>query len=246
MIAAFAERVIEFNKNLAADMDLPSGIRVMNPFVESPEALKVSSAFYRKFYNDNKERRLILGINPGRHGAGVTGIPFTDTKRLSEKCGLHIEGINTHETSSVFIYEVIDAYGGVNRFFSRFFINSPSPLGFVKATVNGKEINYNYYDNRDLLESIYPFLIKSIRNHISLGIKTDVAFCLGTGKNYKILSDINKAHKFFDKLIPLEHPRYIMQYKSKQKHLFIDKYLKALSEGSKTWICNQRFGTRPV
>jgi len=49
----------------------------MNPFRENPEALIVSGKFYKKYYNDNNPRFLILGINPGRFGAGVTGIPFT-------------------------------------------------------------------------------------------------------------------------------------------------------------------------
>jgi hypothetical protein len=227
-MSTFADRVIEFNKNLSFNHKLPPGIKVMNPFIESPEALKVSSCYYRKFYNDNRKRRLILGINPGRFGAGVTGIPFTDTKRLSEKCGLQIEGIKTHEPSSVFIYEVIDAYGGIERFCGDYYINSPSPLGFVKTTGKGREINYNYYDSRELLETLHEFLIESIRGHISLGINTDVAFCLGAGKNYKVLSALNAENKFFDKLIPLEHPRYIMQYKSGRKKEFIEKYVKAL------------------
>lgn len=225
----FADKVIEFNKNLDPDIRLPGGIKIMNPFTENPEALKISSQFYRRYYNDNMERRLILGINPGRFGAGVTGIPFTDTKRLAEKCGLHIEGIVTHEPSSVFVYEVIDAYGGVNRFYNDFYINSLCPLGFVKINEKGKEVNYNYYDSSELLRAIYPFLIRSISKHISMGINTDVAFCLGAGKNHDILSRINNEHNFFDRLIPLEHPRYIMQYKSGQKPDYIEKYLKALN-----------------
>jgi hypothetical protein len=224
----FADRVIQFNKNLRLDVSLPPGIRAMNPFSENPAALEASSEFYRKFYNDNKKRRLILGINPGRHGAGVTGVPFTDTKRLREKCGLKLEGSVTHEPSSVFIYEVIDAYGGVNKFYSDYYINSPSPLGFVKRTGNDTEINFNYYDSRELTRTIYPFLIKSIRNHISMGIDTSAAFCLGTGKNFSVLSKINSEHNFFASLIPLEHPRYILQYKSKHRQFYLEKYLDAL------------------
>ena len=228
-MTTFAERVIEFNRNLKLDVKLPNGISVMNPFIENPEAMKISSAFYRRFYSDNRERRLILGINPGRHGAGVTGIPFTDTKRLAERCGLIIDGINTYEPSSVFVYEMIDAYGGVNRFYKDFYINSPCPLGFVKTSEKGREINYNYYDSKELIGRVLPYMISSIKAHISMGIKTDVAWCLGTGKNFKVLNDINTEHKFFDQLIPLEHPRYIMQYKSKSREMYIDKYMNALS-----------------
>lgn len=227
-MSTFSERVIKFNENLHLDAELPEGIRVMNPFTENPEALKISSAFYRKYYNDNRERKLILGINPGRFGAGVTGIPFTDTKRLSGKCGLNILGKDTHEPSSVFIYDVIDAYGGVKKFYSDFYINSPCPLGFVKTNEKGKEVNFNYYDSKELLEAVYPFMIKSIEAQISAGINTDIAYCLGTGKNYKVLNSMNKKQNFFKKLIPLEHPRYIMQYKSKYKRAYINKYLNAL------------------
>lgn len=35
-------------------------------------------------------------------------------------------------------------------------------------------------------------------------------------------------YNFFEKIIPLEHPRYIMQYNSKNKETFINKYLAAL------------------
>lgn len=34
----------------------------------------------------------------------------------------------------------------------------------------------------------------------------------------------------FNKLTVLEHPRYIQQYKSKEKQLYIDKYILALSD----------------
>ncbi len=84
----FADRVIEFNQSLDFKGELPEGISIMNPFRGSDAILSVSSAFYKKFYNDPNPRHLILGINPGRFGGGVTGIPFTDTKRLTNECGI--------------------------------------------------------------------------------------------------------------------------------------------------------------
>ncbi len=200
----------------------------MNPFTENPEAFATSTAFYKKFYDDHRMRHLILGINPGRFGAGVTGIPFTDTKRLAKKCGLHIRGVSTHEPSSVFVYEVIEAYGGVEAFYKDFYINSPSPLGFVKTNDKGKEINFNYYDSKALQNLLQDFMVAAVRKHIAMGIFTDVAFCMGSGKNYQFLRRLNDRHHFFDRLIPLEHPRYVMQYRSKDKKFFVDKYLAAL------------------
>ena len=225
---SFAEKVIAFNAKLHLDVKLPEGIRVMNPFKENPEAFRVSSAFYRKFYNDHRKRYLILGINPGRFGAGVTGVPFTDTKRMEEKCGLSVGGQRTHEPSSVFVYEVIEAYGGVEAFYRDFYINSPSPLGFVKRTPEGKEVNFNYYDSRQLQNALEEFMTACIQAHIEMGTFTDKAFCMGSGKNHAYLSRLNARHGFFDRLIPLEHPRYVMQYQSKHKAYYLEKYLRAL------------------
>lgn len=224
----FAEKIIQFNRNLKLEQPLPRGIRVMNPYAENPQALEVSSLFYRKFYNDDQPRRLILGINPGRFGAGVTGIPFTDTQRLRDYCGLEISGLETRELSSVFVYEMIVAYGGTEKFYNDFFISAVSPLGFVKTNGKGREVNYNYYDSRDLLETVEPFIIQSVEEQLTFGIKTDVCYCLGNNKNYRYLVSLNRKKNYFKQIIPLEHPRYIMQYKLKQKEEYIQKFVRLL------------------
>jgi hypothetical protein len=220
-----ADKIIEFLTRLEYNGQLPPGIKIMNPFRENPAIVPVVSQFYHKFYNDNNPRHLILGINPGRFGAGVTGIPFTDSKRLNEKCGLSIPGVNTFETSSVYIYEMIDAFGGVTEFYNKFFISAVCPLGFISQKSNNKSINYNYYDDRDLTESMMNFITESLFRQIDFGIKRDFCFCLGTGKNYIFLDKLNKELRLFEEIIPLEHPRFIMQYKTKRKQFYISRYL---------------------
>jgi len=229
MLKNFAEKIISFYKVVDYQDSLPSGLSVMNPFRENPDILPVITQFYQKFYSDNNLRHLILGINPGRHGAGVTGIPFTDTKRLTKKCGLSIAGLQTFETSSVFVYEMIDAFGGTEKFYGNFYISSVSPLGFTSIVKNGNEVNYNYYDSRELTDAVYDFMISSIELQLDFGIKREVCFCLGTGKNYKFIEALNSKKKYFSRVIPLEHPRYIMQYKSKHKEQYISKYIAHLS-----------------
>lgn len=226
----FADKIIAFNKNIVFNGQLPKKISIMNPFKENREALNISEKFYRKFYNDTDNRHIILGINPGRFGAGVTGVPFTDTKRLLNECGLEFAGKTTHEPSATFIYEMINAYGGSEKFYRKFYISSICPLGFTIVNDKGKEVNYNYYDNRELTEMVYDFMIVNLKKQISFGIGTDVCFCFGTGKNEKFLRKINDEFHFFRKIVPLEHPRYIMQYKSKSKQLYIDKYLQAFDQ----------------
>lgn len=219
----FADKVIAFNKKLRISTPLPPGISSMNPF-KNKMAIKASTQFYQKFYSDNNERYFIAGINPGRFGAGITGIPFTDTKRLQSHCGISFTAIETHEPSSVFVYEVIDAFGGPEKFYSRFYINSICPLGFTVKTAKGKEINYNYYDNPELTISVYPFIVSTLRKQIALGLETSICFCLGTGKNFSFFQALTTKYGFFEKIIPLEHPRYVMQYKSNSKYIFIEKY----------------------
>jgi hypothetical protein len=226
----FGDKVISFYKGLEFTGSLPQGISIMNPFQENPQIIPVISQFYSRFYNDEKPRHLILGINPGRFGAGVTGIPFTDTSRLAEKCGLSIPGLQTFETSSVFVYEMIDSYGGVEEFYSDFYISSVVPLGFTSVSSRGRAVNYNYYDNLKLTEAVYSFIVDSLVKQLQFGIKGDTCFCLGTGKNFKFLLNLNDELKLFNKIVPLEHPRYVMQYKSKLKHFYILKYIEEFSK----------------
>jgi hypothetical protein len=224
-VMTFAEKVLSFYTGLEYTGSLPNGISIMNPFRDNPQIIEIISEFYTKFYTDNKLRSIILGINPGRFGAGVTGIPFTDSKRLSEKCSLSIPGLQTFETSSVFIYEMIDSYGGVEEFYSDFYISSVVPLGFTSVNSRGRAVNYNYYDDIKLTETVYDFIVDSLTKQLQFGIERDICFCLGTGKNYKFLLQFNNELKLFGRIIPLEHPRYIMQYKSKQKKEYIAKYI---------------------
>jgi hypothetical protein len=224
----FADKAIRFNEELNyTGKPLPPGIRIMNPFKEFDQTIGITKTFYRKYYNDNKPRHIILGINPSRLGAGLTGIPFTDPKRLMKECGIEYNGRITHEPSSVFVYEMIESYGGVKAFYKDFYINSPCPLGFTSVGADGKEKNYNYYDSKELINAAKDFMIGSVKKLIDLGIKTEVCFCFGTGKNADFLNKLNAEYHFFGRIIPLEHPRFIMQYKNADKQLYIDKYLSA-------------------
>lgn len=227
----FADHVIRFNQSLELKKSLPPDIRVMNPFREYPEALEASTTFYKKYYADQKSRFIILGINPGRLGAGVTGIPFTDTKRLEAACQIRIQGnITTHEPSSVYVYDLIDRLGGPQTFYSNFYINSVCPLGFVKKNTKGREVNFNYYDSNELTLAVSDFIQESLHQQLSFGIRTEIAFCLGNNKNINFLQKLNDTHHFFDEIVPLEHPRYIMQYKLKEKETFLQKHLNLLQK----------------
>jgi hypothetical protein len=223
----FAEKVIDFNRKLQYSGKLPDDFQVLNPYLDNPETMQVMQKFYYKYYNDTRQRKFIIGINPSRHGAGVTGVPFTDTKRLESVCGIPMYSAHTHEVSSVFMYDMIAGFGGAKDFYKKFYINSPFPLAIVRKTNDGKWVNANYYDEPDLFEMVKEFMITSLKDHISLGLDTSRAFVLGK-KNADFIHKLNREAKLFGHLEVLEHPRFIQQYKLKQRQLYLDKYIRAL------------------
>ena len=77
----FADRLLNFHRSLSPDWKLPEGVELLFPF-HSPETWGVMTTFFKKYYDDNQFRTIIFGINPGRFGAGVTGVPFTDPAKL--------------------------------------------------------------------------------------------------------------------------------------------------------------------
>jgi len=215
----FSERVLDFYKKLELGASLPKGIEYMNPYVDD-YALQLCELFYQKYYSDEKERTLLVGINPGRFGSGTTGISFTDPIKLEEDCGIPNTLAKKPELSADFIYAMIKAYGGPRKFYNNYFISAVSPLGFTKA---GK--NINYYDEPALQKAVMPFIIRSINSMISLGISRKKCFCIGEGKNLSFLSKLNEEHQWFEEIIPLSHPRFILQYKRKSVSKYIDDYL---------------------
>lgn len=227
----WADNILAFLNHLSLDENLlPPGIEPLYPLQGEFAVVtrRIVREFYTRFYSDSHPRSVIIGINPGRLGAGVTGIPFTDTKRLLDPCGIDVKEFSTHEPSSVFVYEVIEAYGGAERFYRDFYITSVCPIGFVKTDA-GKAVNYNYYDSKALSRALEPYIVEKLREQIAFGGRTDRAFCLGTGKNFQYLAALNATYGLFGEVVPLEHPRYIMQYKNRFRGQYVDKFLAAFA-----------------
>jgi Domain of unknown function (DUF4918) len=218
-----AAKILTFLEHLDLDIVLPKGVEVMNPF-KSKATFELCTDFYNKYYSDDRPRHLIMGINPGRFGGGVTGIPFTDPVRLQNNCGIENAFQKKQELSSVFIYDMIEAFGGPRAFYNSFYISAVSPLGFVK---NNK--NLNYYDVPALEKSITGFVLECLHRQLGFGISRDTVFCLGEGKNFRYLSKINEKHRVFEKIVALPHPRFIMQYRLRKKEVYIEHYLCAFS-----------------
>jgi hypothetical protein len=220
--STFADRALAFLENLRIAGKIPAAIEVLNPYHDA-YTMGLCEAFYKKYYNDNSKRTLMVGINPGRFGSGATGVSFTDPIKLETICGIPNTLTKKPELSADFIYAMIDAYGGPKAFYKKHFISAVSPLGF---TSKGK--NINYYDDKSLQTAITPFVEQSITTMLTLGIDNTKCFCIGEGKNLDYLTRLNDKHGWFKNIIPLAHPRFIMQYKRKKVGEYIDDYLAKL------------------
>ena len=218
MTKTFGSRVVDFYQHLKPPNLKGLSVDVLFPYSD-PAVMRVTSAFYRKFFDDSSERVFLIGINPGRFGGGTTGIPFTDPVSLEKHCGIPNSFPKRRELSAEFVEAVIERWGGPGNFYKAFFITAVSPVGFTK---NGK--NYNYYDDPKLFAALRSFIVKSLQAQLAFGARLDVAVVLGTGKNFEFLSRLNAEHRFFENLLVIEHPRFIMQYRRPHVGRFLDKY----------------------
>lgn len=228
-----ADRILSYCDNLSKlQINQFDNYRIINPYndVNKVQIKLITQKFYTKFYNDTNKRKLILGSNPARRASAVTGIPYEDAVHLQKETGIFVDNFYVNKSSSNFLYDVIDEYGGCDKFYSDFYMNFVFPLGIAKVNSKGNEVNCNYYDIKKYEEKFGKYIIDSIKEILKFNIDTSMCYCIGSGKNYEYLLKINKEYNFFKEIIPLEHPRYIMQYNSKNKDLYLKKYLTALNK----------------
>ena len=239
-----AHKILEFNLTLSEQLlEVPQGYKIINPFNSSSkdQVKRITTLFYQKYYNDNKMRRLILGSSPARRGTAVTGIPFEDVAHIQTETGIVIDNFYVNKGSSNFLYEVMNKYGGCSKFYDDFLMSFVCPLGIARINSKGNEVNCNYYENKKLEKMLYPFILKSLHKQINFNIDTSVCYCIGSGENYTFLMKINEKYCFFDKIVPLEHPRFIMQYNSKNKGYYLNKYLNAFTKNEEE---NKNYGRK--
>lgn len=221
--STFGTRAYRFYLRLTRPK-VPRGVTVMNPY-RDPVVRRYVRRFLTRYFNDYRERALVLGINPGRFGAGVTGITFTDPVAMADFLGIPNHMPRRRELSSVFVYDMIHRFGGADAFYAKFFLTAISPLGYTRAG-----LNLNYYDEPSLSKAVTPFIVDSLEKQIALGCRRDIAIVLGFGANRRFLEQLNAEHRFFRRIVALEHPRWIMQYRRKKLDHYVDKYVAALRE----------------
>ncbi|MDO7852340.1 uracil-DNA glycosylase family protein [Hymenobacter convexus] len=218
-----ADRLLHFLTTFHLPQSLPAGVEALSPFREPP-VRELLTRFAEKFYADSQPRVALLGINPGRLGMGRTGVAFTDPAALAEHCGIANDlPRGRPETSTQFVYKVVNAMGGPAEFYQHFYVGSLYPLVLLK---NG--LNYNYYDSPALVKALWPDIQLSLRQQVAeLGLRRDVAVSLGK-RNGEYFKRLNAELGLFAEIIVLDHPRYLMQYRSRDEAANVAHYVEAL------------------
>lgn len=160
---------------------------------------------------------MICGINPGRYGAGETGIPFLDSKSLYDM-GFDVKS-NGSERSAEFFYEVVKEFG-MEDFFKTFYVTNIASVGFTK---NNK--NLNYYE---LPVQALKAVLSNFSEELNAVNPTKVIALSVAAQN-----TLKNQIKFKSNCISrLPHPSWIMTYRHKDKEKWINKYLDELNKAS--------------
>jgi hypothetical protein len=226
LLLVFANHVIDFLLSLKTPEGFPQSVEVLNPY-QLDEVQNIVRQFYQTYYADTEKRVYVWGINPGRHGGGLTGLPFIDPLLLEKRYRIDNSFQKKPELSAGFIHRFIDAFGGERAFYGKFYINSINPLGLIKQ---GK--NFNFYDTPEIYNALKPFIVNSLQTQLSFGANRLVAICLGTGKLQKVTQKLNEEYEFFDEILAVEHPRFIMQYRRKRLEEYLEKYVEVFSRAA--------------
>ena len=223
MVPPFAVRLLNFLSSFPLPRGLPRGVEARSPFRE-PAVQDLLSRFAHAFYPDGPPRVAVLGINPGRLGMGRTGVAFTDPAALIEHCGLaHDLPRQRPEPSTRFVYQVIAEMGGPAAFYQHFYLGSLYPLVLLKGG-----LNHNYYDSPALIAALWPDIQRSLQEQVqALGLRRDVAVSLGK-RNGEFLRQLNAELGLFRKIIVLDHPRYLAQYRRRDEIANVAQYVAEL------------------
>lgn len=212
---------MKFYKELKSDVKLNTlkrleskGIHLLDGFISNQHIVQ---AFYDKYYIDNVPRIVLCGINPGRNGAGKTGVPFLDFHSLSQL----LPNIDNHdkELSAKFIYDII-LHFGAEKFFKYVYLTNISWFGFAN-----EKGNVNYYDlDTDLQDTFTNGFVEemeAIRPLTIIPLSKRVEATLQNMKMQNLLPyPISK---------PLGHPYYYSNFKSRRVTGF-EQYISTIKE----------------
>jgi hypothetical protein len=191
---------------------------VLNPY-KQPVVREIVATMIKRFYEGGAARLSVWGINPGRLGAGITGIPFVDPVSLQHTLGIQSTITGASEASATFIAKVIQQSGGAPAFYSSVYLSALCPLGLTRAGNN-----VNFYDDPQWIDAVVPFIRSAVLTQVACGLRADLCVVLGMGKLRAFIERHTTDWWPFAQTVYLYHPRFIMQYKRSSMQQYIDQY----------------------
>ncbi len=225
MTDTFGLRVMAYYDNLERFRWVTPEVAILSPIADD-ERRRAMAAFCHEFYSDNQNRVFWLGINPSRVRRTSTGVPYTDGFALQEICGIPNGFNKSRELTSDFFYRFVNAYGGPEAFYRRHYAGAAFPLSILR-----KEKYCNYYD-RNLPDEISKSIPGMVARQAEIG-HAGVLVIVGSGQNAKILKRINDKLGIFSDVLVVEHPRYVMQYKSAELERYLEKFCETAREAER-------------
>ncbi len=218
----FGRFVEHFLSNVTVGVELPADVQVLRPYTD-PEVRRVLRLMCRKYYAGGHPRVGVWGINPGRFGAGVTGLSFTDPWAVAHDLGIPTTLEGRRELSAEFISRVIAAYGGAQKFYRDVYMSALCPLGFTRH-----DVNINFYDDVQLAKTIRPKIIEWMSQALDAGVRRDVTIVLGAGKLRSFMEKHIRTDVGLAEVVYLDHPRYIMQYRRRDVEAYVELYVETI------------------
>jgi hypothetical protein len=223
--AVFGDRVLAFYDSLERFRWATPEVALLSPVADEQRRLALAE-FCAKFYNDEADRVFWMGINPSRVRRTSTGVPYTDGFALEECCGIANAFEKRRELTADFFYQFVERYGGAEAFYARHFAGAAYPLSILK-----KDKYSNYYD-RDLPEEIKAAVADMLLRQSRIGSR-GVLVVIGSGENAKFLRRLNEELRIFAHVLVVEHPRYILQYKSANLEDYLVKFCDVAHEAER-------------
>ncbi len=187
-------------------------ICVLSDFLRNKDGIEI---FWQKYYGGAVPHVVLCGINPGRHGASKTGIPFLDFQSLSQL----ISGIDRQdsERTAGFFFQVMRQFG-LEAFFHSFYVTNMASVGFI-----GSGKNLNYYE---LPASVQEVVERNFLQEMEIVQPTHV------------ISLSKAVQQTVQKLLPasvdcsmrLPHPSWITAYRGKEMDEWVARYLAVLGK----------------
>jgi hypothetical protein len=194
-------------------------IKILSDFIDNKNNI---IEFHKKYIEPNSPKIVICGINPGRNGAGLTGIPFIDFESLSNM----LPGIkeNDWEQSAKFFFSVVQGFG-IEIFYKNFHVTNISWFGFSRID---KSKNVNYFE-KDISTEIAIYLIDKFVEEMDL-INPDYIIPLSKTVLYE-LENLKKQKKIRAEIgTCLNHPSWVVAYRRKDLSTWRQKYIDTFSK----------------